>query len=115
MLCKYCGAVIPEDGGFCPVCGKVQSAPAQAYEPAEKTDKKKSENTLWWILSGVALLLLLISLLVFAVRAGIVAAYREPQPSIPSYDYSDGWGFSGVAYTDPGTVVDGAPGAAVLR
>ena len=44
MLCKKCGAQMPDDGVFCPECGANNSEEQQTKPESEKTENTKPEN-----------------------------------------------------------------------
>lgn len=124
MFCKHCGAQLPEGSQFCTTCGKsLSEAPAQqafgqAAQPAPApgpipgnpapatpvttTPAGGKNRTLWWIFAGIALALLLASLIFLGVRAlsSAVSSVFSPEDDIwipsyvedlPSDDWDDAW------------------------
>jgi hypothetical protein len=77
MYCKYCGADIPYDSGFCEKCGKKVGGAATSKETTPRTttpeteDKKKKKKTL------IIVLAILIPLIIIAALAvGLTALFR---------------------------------------
>ncbi|MEZ5465224.1 MAG: pilin [Lysobacteraceae bacterium] len=93
MFCIHCGKELPEDAGFCPGCGKAQSADAATPAPVVVAKPALSRGALVAIIAAVLFLPTLAFL-------GIIAAVAIPA-------YSD--------YTTRARIAEGLYAAAPLK
>lgn len=80
MVCKFCGAEIPEPVKFCPECGQAMGDDAQPQKKAKKKKKPLYKRVWFW---------LLVAFLVFlALPSGDGGSSSTvPEPTVSESDY----------------------------
>lgn len=101
MICKQCGAEIPEDLYFCPDCGtKKESIPAQD-EPDKKgtSEKKEKPRFLLWGIIGAVVVIVIIILIAILVGNRKNTDKIDYEAYIGCVDNSFFWNMEGSRYS----------------